>query len=329
MPLVSVIVTVYNQRSFLGETLRSVSNQTYRPLECIVIDDGSTDRTPDVISEFANSCGKADELTVKSVRQANMGAQAARNAGLARCTGDFIQYLDGDDLLMPDKLTLQTDFMGSSTGAEYDVVYGDAQWLLDEGGQPRNGEHLGLGPVEDFIISALGFDRFNPVFSYLCRRRALEKAGKWDLTVLMNQDQHYFLSLACRGGTFAYLPGLTGFYRKHNGRRTSDAGIALRAQQTFKILASVESMLRDDISQFRDTRRSALARAYLAVSRWAFAVDKALWREALLASIRLCPSGPQSTGIRGVLQNSLGVWAAETIAGVGGLVKRRALRRTG
>lgn len=98
-PLISCIVPVYNGELYLREAIDSILAQTYRPLEIIVVDDGSTDATPDVVA------GYGDRL--RYIRQPNAGPGAARNHGLNLAQGEFIAFLDADDLWHPDKLARQ------------------------------------------------------------------------------------------------------------------------------------------------------------------------------------------------------------------------------
>jgi len=98
-PLVSVVIPAYNAERWVRETIASVIAQTYRPLEVLVVDDGSTDGTVAIAESFG------DPVTV--VRQANSGAAAARNAGIARSTGEYVALLDADDLWDPAKLAVQ------------------------------------------------------------------------------------------------------------------------------------------------------------------------------------------------------------------------------
>src|SRR4028118_650117 len=105
-PLVSVVPPCYNYGAYLGETLESLIAQTYPHWECWVIDDGSTDNSADVAQTYA-----ARDRRIRYVHQKNSGPAAARNAGLQRCTGDYIQLLDADDLLEPDKFRLQVELM--------------------------------------------------------------------------------------------------------------------------------------------------------------------------------------------------------------------------
>lgn len=99
--LVSVVVTTYNQEAYIGATLESVLNQTYRPMEVIVVDDGSSDGTPGVIAAFGKE--------IIAIRQDNQGVAGSRNTGIRRATGAYIAFMDGDDLWEPDKLMVQVD----------------------------------------------------------------------------------------------------------------------------------------------------------------------------------------------------------------------------
>src|SRR5437879_2984735 len=98
-PLVSVVVTTYNQAPYIQQTLQSVFDQTYPNFEVIVVDDGSTDDTPTKLGPFMDR--------IVSVRQENQGIAASRNSGIQKAKGEFIALLDGDDLWDPEKLAVQ------------------------------------------------------------------------------------------------------------------------------------------------------------------------------------------------------------------------------
>src|SRR5688500_10051894 len=100
-PLVSVIIPVYNAENFISATLNSVLHQSWSNLEIILVNDGSTDQTEKSIAAFLN------DPRVKYIKQDNAGCSAAKNTGLAEAKGDFIQYLDADDLLSNDKIEEQ------------------------------------------------------------------------------------------------------------------------------------------------------------------------------------------------------------------------------
>src|SRR3954470_1810603 len=96
---VSVIIPTYNYARYLPQAIDSALGQTHAPLEVIVVDDGSTDDTPRVLEAYASR--------IRVIRQANQGAGAARNAGIAAARGEYVAFLDSDDLWRRDKLELQ------------------------------------------------------------------------------------------------------------------------------------------------------------------------------------------------------------------------------
>ena len=127
-PLVSVIIPVYNCEKYLAEAIESVLDQTYQPLEIIVIDDGSTDGSAEVAKRF--------DTTVQYCFQVNSGTAAARNRGIELAKGDFFAFLDADDLWVEDKLTNQ--MAAFINNPNLDVVYGQVQQFIS----PELGENL-------------------------------------------------------------------------------------------------------------------------------------------------------------------------------------------
>lgn len=116
-PLVSVVIAAYNATAYLGETLASVAAQRYAELEIIVVDDGSTDGTPDLVANYARS-----DARIRLICQANAGVGAARNTGIAAATGRYVAPLDADDLWEPDKILAQVGEMerwGEQAGFAY------------------------------------------------------------------------------------------------------------------------------------------------------------------------------------------------------------------
>ena len=105
-PLVSVIVPAYNAEAFIGDTLDSIINQTYTNLEVLVVDDGSQDRTPEIVESIAQK-----DPRVILLRQSNAGVAAARNLAIQKSTGDYIAPIDADDIWYPQKLEKQMQCM--------------------------------------------------------------------------------------------------------------------------------------------------------------------------------------------------------------------------
>ncbi|MDR3410842.1 MAG: glycosyltransferase family A protein [Formivibrio sp.] len=120
--LVSVIIPVYNEAKYLGEALDSVFAQDYRPLEVIVVDDGSTDDSATIAQSYPE---------VVYLRQENQGPAAARNLGITHCTGKLVAFLDADDLWTPNKLALQTNYLKANP--EVACVIGRMKNFLQQG----------------------------------------------------------------------------------------------------------------------------------------------------------------------------------------------------
>lgn len=118
--LVSVVVASYNRAGMLPDAMQSVCEQTYRPIELVIVDDGSTDATEDVVAAFRESNLADPRFTVRYVRQENAGFAAARNRGVSESSGDFIQFLDSDDWLLPDKLSCHVSLVNDGS---LDFVY--------------------------------------------------------------------------------------------------------------------------------------------------------------------------------------------------------------
>lgn len=126
-PKVSVIIPTYNCASMIAQCLDSVLNQTFKDFEVIVIDDGSTDDTERVIAPYKNR--------ITYIRQVNQGAAAARNRGIKEARGDYIAFLDSDDLWFPDKLEKQILFLAQHP--EYDMICGNGVFF---GGGEKDGQ---------------------------------------------------------------------------------------------------------------------------------------------------------------------------------------------
>jgi glycosyltransferase involved in cell wall biosynthesis len=216
-PKVSVIVPTYNNRSFLPATIDSVLAQTYSDYELIVVDDGSTDDTVAVLRPYNGQ--------IRYLPQTNQGVSAARNRGLALALGDYIVFLDGDDLLLPHKLARQVAFL--DTNQAVGVVHSGWQTIA-ENGQPRHTiEPWHQAPQLDLAT----WLRWKPVFlgAMMFRRRWLAAMPGFDPALRQAEDTDLMLRLAAAGCPMAWLPEVTVRYRQHgantmrNGRQQAEA----------------------------------------------------------------------------------------------------------
>jgi len=185
--LVSTIVPVFNRPALLRQAVQSVLNQDYRPIEVVIVDDGSTDSTPEVIQELQ---AQFPHL-VYPIRQMNSGPGAAREAGRLAARGEFIQYLDSDDLLLPGKFSAQVRALRDDTeaGISYGIV-------LDEDAQTgkRTVTH-GTDVAHRTIFPAVLKNRLWHTISPLYRSSVCQAIGPWSTQQIL-EDWDY----DCRAG---------------------------------------------------------------------------------------------------------------------------------
>ena len=282
--LVSVIIPCHNQERYLQDCLKSVTGQEYHSLEVIIVNDGSTDGTTQIMEEFRSA--QREGMVVRCFYQSKQGAPRARNKGCRNACGEFIQFLDGDDVLCHGKIAEQVTVLKNDN--EVDVVYGDGQYLIDGFGfTARKGKNISMGPSSDIIESML-FGAWAPSFSYLVRRSAVQRCGPWDITLQVDQDFEYFLRMAIQRCRFSYLAGVNGLYRKHSFDSISEQSVSLRGRTRQRILAQAESWLRDQ-NEFTKNRRYAMAENYRRIARSVYSANIECFRSALDCVLKICP----------------------------------------
>jgi glycosyltransferase involved in cell wall biosynthesis len=173
LSLVSAVIPVYNGEQYLAEAIASVLAQDYRPLEVIVVDDGSTDRSGEIAQSYP---------LVRCIRQPHLGVSAARNAGIAAAGGEFIAFLDADDVWMPDKLTVQVGYLLAHPDVGF--AFARQRFLFEQGvDAPR------WYPQELLTQGHAGF-----VPSTLVARKAVfERAGGFDTALSHGEDTEWLL----------------------------------------------------------------------------------------------------------------------------------------
>ena len=218
--MVSVIIPTYNRALLIKESIQSVFNQTHRPIECLIIDDGSTDNTAKVIGNLQTKLATVDFKLIY-IKQDNSGAPAARNNGIKNASGEFFQFLDSDDLLYPNKIKDQISVFQKQ--AKIDGVYGNWHHGTIESNVLIKGEKW-----KDSIDQFYGGCVIHTL-SFLFRRSFINTIGPWDESLKRNQEIDYFLRGALAGGNFEYLPKLTGLWREHEGERIVTSSGAISA----------------------------------------------------------------------------------------------------
>ncbi len=215
MPKVSVIIPTYNRASMVCEAIDSVLAQTYPDFEVVVVDDGSTDGTGEVLRARYGD-------RIRYFYQENQGRAVARNRGIRASTGEYLIFLDSDDWLLPEALEIQVGFMGRHP--EVDVAYGDG-YYCDAEGHPlqRIGEERPSVPEGGLLPMMVLHNVVVATHSAMVRRRALDLLGDpwFDEQLRGTEDADFWLRLAAAGACFASHDGLVCMYRLHGGNATS------------------------------------------------------------------------------------------------------------
>jgi glycosyltransferase involved in cell wall biosynthesis len=209
--LVSTIIPVRDRPTLLIEAVESVLAQTYRPVEIIIVDDGSIDETPEVAKNLAAKY----PVEVKYRRQVNQGPGAARELGRQTVRGEFIQYLDSDDLLLPDKYERQV--AGLRANPECAVSYGKTRYYRI-GETPKNIAHKRTGERIKEMFPAFLQSRWWSTSTPLFSRSICDRAGSW-LALSNEEDWEYDCRIASFGVRLHYCDQFVSDTRDHNDRR--------------------------------------------------------------------------------------------------------------
>jgi glycosyltransferase involved in cell wall biosynthesis len=206
-PLVSILIPAFNAQEWIADTLRSAVAQTWRRKEIIVVDDGSTDETLAIARQFESEC-------VRIVTQKNQGGSAARNAAFSLSQGDYIQWLDADDLLASDKIAMQMEMLDkckskrtllSSEWGRFMYRYYRAQFTPTD-------LWCDLPPIE-WLLRKMGQNIYMQTATWLVSRELAEAAGPWDTRLLADDDGEYFCRVLLASNGVRFVPGARVYYR--------------------------------------------------------------------------------------------------------------------
>ncbi|MCF3648684.1 glycosyltransferase family A protein [Synoicihabitans lomoniglobus] len=219
-PLVSILIPAFNAGPWINASVGSAIEQSHERCEIIVVDDGSSDETlargQKIASRFPDR--------VKVMSQINAGAAAARNHALRLARGEYIQYLDADDLLSRDKIKLQLEILARSPAhalatcrwGRFHDSPADARFVDDE-------VFRDFEPIEWIIAHAAHLKMIHPA-AWLVPREVAERAGEWDESLTLNDDGEYFarVTLASAGLRFTTDPAAASYYRSGLSGSLSD-----------------------------------------------------------------------------------------------------------
>lgn len=268
-PAVSVIVPAYNSAPFLAETLRSALAQTYRDFELIVINDGSTDKTEEVIAEFRDR--------IVYLKQPNRGVMAARNAGLQVARGQYIALLDSDDLLLPNFLEVLVGMLESDPSLS--VAYPNARYF---GWPKHDGKlHQDVFPVAEPVTFDRVLRRECYIFGLLVfRREIVETIGGYDETLEGQgaEDFELWLRMLRHGYRFQFTSEVLALYRWRQDS-LSNTGVKILSCVVSVYEKLLRGELTDDQRQWIETRMPEW-RAQLSYARFKDALGTRRFSEA-------------------------------------------------
>jgi len=210
--LVSCIVPVYNGEPYVRETIKSILAQTHRPIETIVVDDGSTDGTAETVGEFIDQ--------VKYVHQFKAGAAAARNRGIEMACGEFVAFIDADDLWHEEKLERQLIRFRVRPELAYCVTHCQNFWVpeLEEEAQRYRNHRISL-PMPGYVACTL-----------LARRSTFDTVGTFNIELRHGDHTDWFLRASDRGVIGELLPDILMYRRLHSTNRSRILAQASRDQ---------------------------------------------------------------------------------------------------
>ncbi|WP_434782243.1 glycosyltransferase family 2 protein [Ferrovum myxofaciens] len=207
-PLVSIGIVAYNQEKFITEAIQGAINQDYRPLEIIVADDCSTDRTPEIIREFSM---RYPDIIFPVIGQQNLGVTGNSNRALAMCHGKYINIFGGDDILLPNKISRQVEWMEENEnrvfcGHACEIFYDDAK-VASRIVHPL---HISGSGAKNIILHGPPYFALSVLF----RKSALPPYG-FDERVLIVSDFMLWVDLAGTRGLWGIVDGVHAKYRRH------------------------------------------------------------------------------------------------------------------
>ena len=321
--LVSVIIPVHNRARLLGEALSSISAQKYRHFEVIIIDDGSVEAIDQVVENFKNT----NDVQVIFIRQDNAGPGSARNRGLGAAQGDFVAFLDSDDLWYPEMLQAAVEVLEKNPAA--DMACGG--WdMIDGLGKATTGifRPTGLQPlVDEHFAKALIFKNRFPIHSVLIRKESFVRFGNFDTELVAFEDWELWIRMAAQGCRVVFFDVPVARWRLHHDVRRSPAG----ENFSYAVNQVIEKLFSNKFIADRYIRYRYPAEILLWLQQADFYSQRGLAgnaAECILYAERCLDRGPFGEDVfRAFLQNSLSVPLTENFRQLIGKLMSASLRR--
>lgn len=289
--LVSIIIPCYNAEPWIGECLNSVIAQTYRPLEIIVIDDGSTDGSLDVIKRYAQQYPDLIQYETGP----NRGGCAARNRGFALSKGEYVLFMDADDTMEPETVAGQMERMAGRT----DIIVSSPWWVMQWMGDRWQRFDHQYAQGDDPLVGELRYGDYIPLPALLWPHAVIDALGGWDETLWANQDGD--LRLRARLARYVIVPSQRGgfVYRRHSQHTVSSSPSYRALESRIRVYEKVEQTLAAS-GRLKLYQRD-LAYAFHSIASGIMPLNEELGDRALRHAVRL--GGIRS--VHGTLQHRL------------------------
>lgn len=275
--LVSVIIPCFNAEKWLAEAIDSCLKQTYPNIEIIVVDDGSTDTSVEIIQSYG------DQITW--ITGPHQGGNSARNRGFTLSQGDYIQFLDADDYILPEKIARQVAYL-EETGA--DAVYGDwrYQYHLKTGEVQLS--DIELSGAQSDLLESLLSTWWVAVASLLYQRKSVEQCGGWDETLQAAQDRDFLIAIALTGAQVIYQPGCYAIYRRYGSTTVSTSRMSVWLESHDRLMKKAEKQL-SELDRLTFKYQCALAQSYFFLARNSIKFDSRYYSQFLEKTLDLFP----------------------------------------
>jgi Glycosyltransferases involved in cell wall biogenesis len=217
-PLVSILIPAYNAGEWISEALHSAVAQTWDSKEIIVVDDGSSDETAAIVSRFKSQ-------GVQLLQQSNQGAAAARNSAFSASSGAYIQWLDADDLLSPDKIASQMAFVEQfgTMKTLYSCAFARFLYRHHRAEFIPGALWCDLSPTE-WLLRKMAHNLHMAIETWLVSRELAEAAGPWNTKLLVDDDGEYFCRVLLVSDGIVFVPGAKVYCRNTGAQSLSYIG---------------------------------------------------------------------------------------------------------
>ncbi len=303
--LISIIVPAFNAVKTINATLQSALAQQSGlfKIEIIVVDDGSTDGTETILNKYKDAC--------RIITQVNAGASAARQTGFKVSNGDFIQYLDSDDLLSPKKIQKQVEALIAHNA---DIAYGDFEKFTEKDGKIKT-EELIKGEIKGEPVIEIFKNFWRPPAAILYSRKIVEKIS-WSDTLPVIQDARYLLDAVFMGGKLVYTPGVQAKYRINQSQSLSQRSNIAFVKDCFVNVAEVYLIWKKDLGNCPEKKIALIEVLRYCINEFSI-IDQQLFKQAIDLLLKIAPGyvPEKSIGLK-LTSMLLGYRNAERLAGL-------------